>query len=84
MLDFPGVDVQVGSAWVRPLGGLWLRDVKLFRREDPSHPFLIIPSATVYHDKEQMAQGRLVVRKVEPTPAGFPRRPGIARKRPLV
>jgi hypothetical protein len=63
--DFPGVDVHVGSAWVRPLGGLWLRDVKLFRREDPSHPFLIIPSATVYHDKEQMAQGRLVIRKVE-------------------
>src|SRR5262245_29486606 len=66
-VDFPGVDVQIGSAWIRPLGGLWLRDVKLFRREDPSHPFLIIPSATVYHDKEQMAQGRLVVRKVELT-----------------
>jgi 16S rRNA (guanine527-N7)-methyltransferase len=27
--------------------------------------------------------GLLVVRKAEPTPAGFPRRPGIARKRPL-
>jgi 16S rRNA (guanine527-N7)-methyltransferase len=25
----------------------------------------------------------LVVRKVAPTPAGFPRRPGVARKRPL-
>jgi 16S rRNA (guanine527-N7)-methyltransferase len=27
--------------------------------------------------------GFLVLRKVAPTPAGFPRRPGIARKRPL-
>ena len=24
-----------------------------------------------------------VVRKIAPTPAGFPRRPGLARKRPL-
>jgi 16S rRNA (guanine527-N7)-methyltransferase len=28
--------------------------------------------------------GVLVVEKVAPTPPGFPRRPGIARKRPLV
>jgi 16S rRNA (guanine527-N7)-methyltransferase len=28
--------------------------------------------------------GLLVLRKVGPTPAGFPRRPGVARKRPLV
>ena len=27
--------------------------------------------------------GLLVLRKLEPTPSGFPRRPGIARKRPL-
>ena len=27
--------------------------------------------------------GLLVLRKIGPTPAGFPRRPGIARKRPL-
>jgi 16S rRNA (guanine527-N7)-methyltransferase len=28
-------------------------------------------------------QGLLVLRKLGPTPAGFPRRPGVARKRPL-
>jgi 16S rRNA (guanine527-N7)-methyltransferase len=28
--------------------------------------------------------GVLAIRKVEPTPAGFPRRPGMAKKRPLV
>ena len=27
--------------------------------------------------------GLLVLRKLEPTPEGFPRRPGVARKRPL-
>ncbi|HSC65779.1 MAG TPA: hypothetical protein VLD35_19220, partial [Caldimonas sp.] len=27
--------------------------------------------------------GLLVLRKVGPTPAGFPRRPGVARRRPL-
>jgi 16S rRNA (guanine527-N7)-methyltransferase len=27
--------------------------------------------------------GLLVLRKLEPTPTGFPRRPGVARKRPL-
>jgi hypothetical protein len=65
--EFPGADVQIGAAWVRPLGGLWLSDVRLFRRDDPSHPFVIIPSAVIYHDKEKLARGRLAIRKVELT-----------------
>jgi 16S rRNA (guanine527-N7)-methyltransferase len=32
---------------------------------------------------EQSAQGFLVLRKTGPTPERFPRRPGVARKRPL-
>lgn len=32
---------------------------------------------------EAAPEGFLVVRKTGPTPAGFPRRPGMARKRPL-
>jgi 16S rRNA (guanine527-N7)-methyltransferase len=32
---------------------------------------------------EDERDGLLVLRKVGPTPAGFPRRPGMARKRPL-
>jgi 16S rRNA (guanine527-N7)-methyltransferase len=31
----------------------------------------------------QVHPGALVVPKLEPTPAGFPRRPGMAKKRPL-
>ena len=32
---------------------------------------------------ESSSEGLVVVRKTGPTPAGFPRRPGMARKRPL-
>ena len=32
---------------------------------------------------EDDADGLLVLRKIEPTPSGFPRRPGMAQKRPL-
>lgn len=32
---------------------------------------------------EGESDGLVVLRKVEPTPAGFPRRPGMAKKRPL-
>jgi len=32
---------------------------------------------------EPAPDGFLVLRKLGPTPAGFPRRPGVARKRPL-
>ena len=32
---------------------------------------------------EEDAEGLLVVRKLAPTPPGFPRRPGMAKKRPL-
>jgi hypothetical protein len=34
-------------------------------------------------DAPELHAGLLVLRKVAPTPSGFPRRPGIARKRPL-
>jgi len=34
-------------------------------------------------DGPEARSGLLVLRKVAPTPPGFPRRPGIARKRPL-
>jgi 16S rRNA (guanine527-N7)-methyltransferase len=33
---------------------------------------------------ESAADGLFVLRKAHPTPPGFPRRPGVARKRPLV
>jgi 16S rRNA (guanine527-N7)-methyltransferase len=51
------------------------------------------PSASTEHvaevarklaaELESAADGLLVLRKLAPTPSGFPRRPGAARKRPL-
>jgi 16S rRNA (guanine527-N7)-methyltransferase len=33
--------------------------------------------------EDEETPGLLVLRKLEPTPAGFPRRPGVAKRRPL-
>ena len=64
--QFDGVDVEVGSARLRILGGIAVKDLKLTRRGDPpDRPFLVVPSAVLYHDKEQLNRGRLVIRKVE-------------------
>jgi 16S rRNA (guanine527-N7)-methyltransferase len=40
-------------------------------------------AARVGGGEPEVHPGALVVPKLEPTPAGFPRRPGLARKRPL-
>jgi hypothetical protein len=64
--QFEGVDVHVGSARMRILGGIAVTDLRLARRGDPpDQPFLVIPNAILYHDKEQLNRGRLVIRKVE-------------------
>jgi hypothetical protein len=62
--QFHGVDVHVGSARMRILGGIAVTDLQLTRRGDPQ-PFLVVPAAVIYHDKEQLNRGRLVIRKVE-------------------
>ncbi|HXD84914.1 MAG TPA: hypothetical protein VN641_00360 [Urbifossiella sp.] len=60
-----GVDVQVGSAHMRILGGIAVRELKLVRRGDPDdQPFFFAPSAVLFHDKEQLNRGRLVIRKI--------------------
>ncbi|MDY3560141.1 hypothetical protein R5W23_001366 [Gemmata sp. JC673] len=59
------VDVQVGSARLRILGGIAVSDLRLSRRGDPpDQPFLAVPSAVLFHDKEQLNRGRLVIKKV--------------------
>jgi hypothetical protein len=64
--QFDGVEVHVGSARMRILGGIAVTDLRLTRTGDPpDRPFIVIPSAILYHDKEQLNHGRLVIRKVE-------------------
>src|SRR5438045_289775 len=53
---FEGVDVHVASARLRILGGIAVSDLKLTRRGE-DRPFLVVPSAVLYHDKEQLNRG---------------------------
>lgn len=64
--QFEGVEVHVGSARMRILGGIAVRDLRLVRHGDPpDRPFLVVPVAVLFHDKEQLNRGRLVIRKIE-------------------
>jgi hypothetical protein len=63
---FPQAVVALESARLRILGGIALNELRLVRRDDPSRTdFAYIPSARVYHDKEQILDGKLAFRKVE-------------------
>lgn len=63
---FEGVDVEIGSARMRPfLGGVNVTDLKLIRRDDPTRtPFLHVPHATIWHDKADFAK-RFTPAKIE-------------------
>jgi hypothetical protein len=63
---FEGVDVEVGSARLRPfLGGVNVSDLKLIRRDDPTRtPFLHVPHAVIWYDKADFAH-RLRPAKIE-------------------
>src|SRR5258708_39424983 len=62
--QFQGVGVEIGSAWLRPLGGISDRDLRLKLRHDQSRPFLIVPSAFLVPVTDQHAHGRLVIRQI--------------------
>jgi 16S rRNA (guanine527-N7)-methyltransferase len=72
----------VAAEWclplVRPGGG-----VVLFVGETADLEAVARVSAQVGGGEPEDLGGLLLVRKVAPTPPGFPRRPGMARKRPL-
>src|SRR5262245_53204139 len=62
-----GVEIHVGSAHMRILGGIAVSDLRLSRRgpDGAETALLAVPSAVLYHDKEQLNRGRLVIKKVE-------------------
>src|SRR5262245_3965202 len=62
--DFPGSTVDLDSARMRLLGGISVTKLALTRPGDPA-PFFESPAGVIYHDKEQLNRGRLVVRKIE-------------------
>src|SRR5262249_55466175 len=64
--QFQGVGVTLEAAQLRLLGGLAICDLRLTRADHPDHAeFLYVPPGILYHDKEQLLDGKLAVRKVE-------------------
>jgi hypothetical protein len=64
--QFDGAEVEVGSAYMRILGGIAVTDVKIVLRgpHGPT-PVVLVPAGILFHDKEQLNRGRLVIKKVE-------------------
>jgi hypothetical protein len=63
---FPGIRVSLESAQLRLLGGIFFRELRLSRRDDPSRTdFIYVPSGTISHDKEQILSGKLAIRRIE-------------------
>lgn len=72
----------VAAEWCLPLvrpGGAAI----LFVGPSPDHEHVARVAGRLAGELVESPPGFLVLRKVGPTPPGFPRRPGIARKRPL-
>ena len=56
------------KARLRLLGGILVHDLRMARSTGLDRPdFLYVPSAVIYHDKEQLLDGKLSIRKVELT-----------------
>jgi hypothetical protein len=63
---FPGATISLDSAHLRLFGGIAVAELRMARRDDlDKSDFLYVPSAIIYHDKEQMLDGVLAIRKVE-------------------
>src|SRR5262245_32032995 len=64
--QIPGAAVTLDSAHLRLLGGIAIDGLRLARTDDPDRvEFIHVPSAIIYHDKEQLLDGKLVIRKLE-------------------
>ena len=74
----PPVAAELCLPLVRPSGlaVLWTGD-------ESDAGAVATAAAHVGGEVESAVDGLLVLRKVRPTPEGFPRRPGMAKKRPL-
>jgi hypothetical protein len=58
--------VSVGSAGLRLLGGISFSELRLARSNDLENTDLLyVPSGIIYHDKEQLLDGKLAIRKLE-------------------
>lgn len=64
--DLLNVRVSLNSARMRLFGGITLSELRIARRGSLEETdFLLLPSGILYHDKEQLLDGQLALRKVE-------------------
>lgn len=62
----PGAIITLDSANLQLLGGVAIQNLQLIRRDDLEQVVIArFPSATLYHDKEMLLEGKLVIRKIE-------------------
>lgn len=62
----PGANITLDSASLSLFGGIHIQSLQLSRRDDPDRiAFASVPSAVIYHDKEQLLDGKLLIRKIE-------------------
>lgn len=63
---FIGANLNLESASMRLLGGISVSDLRMARKENPERCEIAhFPSATIFHDKEQLLHGILAFRKIE-------------------
>jgi hypothetical protein len=64
--ELPGAEIQLAEAQFQLFGGVRLHDLRLSRRDEPgAEPFAIFPEVILHPDREQLARGALVLRKIE-------------------
>jgi len=89
-VDFPNVRVVCGRAEEQPVDAFGVAVAKALAPPPVAAewclPLVAAGGAAILQvggGEPEVHAGVLVVPKVEPTPPGFPRRVGVARKRPL-
>ena len=64
--EMPGSIPSLEGASMRLLGGITLVGLRVARRDDlDKSDFFYVPRAVLFHDKEQLIDGKLAIRKVE-------------------
>jgi hypothetical protein len=63
---FPGADVTMDSAYLQILGHVSLNELRFFQSNGIERTEIAyIPSAQVFHDKEQLSDGKFAIRKIQ-------------------
>src|SRR6266851_436591 len=63
---FPGAEVTLDSAYLQLLGHVSLNELRFSQSNGVDKTeFAYIPSAQIFHDKEQLSDGKLAIRKIQ-------------------